>query len=401
MRKSKKYIIYLFLIALVFSCTKDDSGSNENEIVQEVVEDQKEDINTTTSADTSSSQNQNTSSEVTYDRSSFLINIADNIIIPSHNQFKTDLIELQGASNAFEEETNDSNLNILREKWIASYKSWQHIEMYNIGRSEEIYFNSKMNIYPVNIDRLENNVSTGNYDLDNANNFSSQGFPALDYLLYGVGTSDSEIVEKFNSGSGYKAYLKDIILEMVNNTNEVIDSWASYRDVFVSSTENTATSSINKLTNDFIYYYEKGFRANKIGIPAGVFSNDVLPDRVEAYYSKIYSKDLALEAMTAIDNFFQGKHFNSDETGDSLKTYLDFLDVIKNESNLSTLISEKFSSAKTSIESLDDNFALQLEQDYVKVLGTYDAVQLGVVLLKVDMLQALSINVDYTDADGD
>ncbi|MFL2629447.1 MAG: imelysin family protein [Flavobacteriaceae bacterium] len=400
MRKSKKYIIYLFLITLVLSCTKDDSGNNENEIVQETVADQKEEINSSAS-DSLSNQNQTTSSETTYNRSSFLINVADNILIPSHNQFKTDLIELQGASNAFEEETNDSNLKFLREKWIASYKSWQHIEMYDIGRAEEIYFKSKMNIYPVNIDRLENNVSTGSYDLNNANNFSSQGFPALDYLLYGIGSSDSEIVDKFSSGSGYKTYLKDIILKMVANTNEVIDSWVSYRDVFVNSTENTATSSINKLTNDFIYYYEKGFRANKIGIPAGVFSNDVLPDRVEAYYSKIYSKDLALEAMTAIDNFFQGKYFNSDETGDSLKTYLNFLDVIKNESNLSTLITEKFSSAKTSIESLDDNFALQLEQDYVKVLGTYDAVQLGVVLLKVDMLQALSINVDYADADGD
>jgi len=398
MRETKKNIIYLFLIALIFSCTKDDSGNDQTEIVQEAVEDQKEEVTTST---TDTSINQNTTTQITYDRSSFLINVADNILIPSLNQFKTDLTGLQEASNQFTNETNDSNLKLLREKWIASYKSWQHIEMYNIGRAEEIYFNSKMNIYPVNIDRLENNVSTGNYDLDNANNFSSQGFPALDYLLYGVGTSDSEVVDKFNSGSGYKTYLKDIILKMVNNTNEVIDSWASYRDVFVNSTENTATSSINKLTNDFIYYYEKGFRANKIGIPAGVFSNDVLPDRVEAYYSKIYSKDLALEAMTAIDNFFQGKHFNSDETGDSLKTYLDFLDVIKNESNLSTLITEKFSSAKTSIESLDDNFALQLEQDYVKVLGTYDAIQLGVVLLKVDMLQALSINVDYTDADGD
>ena len=399
MSKTKKNIIYLFLIAIVFSCTKDDSESGQTEIDQQSIEDQKEEVTNTSSTDTSS--NQNTSTQATYDRSSFLINVADNILIPSLNQFKTDLTGLQEASNQFTDETSDSNLKFLREKWITSYKSWQHIEMYNIGRAEEIYFNSKMNIYPVNIDRLENNVSTGNYDLDNANNFSSQGFPALDYLLYGVGTSDSEIVDKFNSGSGYKAYLKDIILKMVNNTNEVIDSWASYRDVFVNSTENTATSSINKLTNDFIYYYEKGFRANKIGIPAGVFSNDVLPDRVEAYYSKIYSKDLALEAMTAIDNFFQGKHFNSDETGDSLKTYLDFLDVIKNESNLSTLITEKFSSAKTSIESLDDNFALQLEQDYVKVLGTYDAIQVGVVLLKVDMLQALSINVDYTDADGD
>jgi len=399
MSKTKKNIIYLFLIAIVFSCTKDDSESGQTEIDQQSIEDQKEEVTNTSSTDTSS--NQNTSTQATYDRSSFLINVADNILIPSLNQFKTDLTGLQEASNQFTDETSDSNLKFLREKWITSYKSWQHIEMYNIGRAEEIYFNSKMNIYPVNIDRLENNVSTGNYDLDNANNFSSQGFPALDYLLYGVGTSDSEIVDKFNSGSGYKAYLKDIILKMVNNTNEVIDSWASYRDVFVSSTENTATSSINKLTNDFIYYYEKGFRANKIGIPAGVFSNDILPDRVEAYYSKIYSKDLALEAITAIGNFFQGKHSNSDETGDSLKTYLDFLDVIKNESNLSTLITEKFSSAKTSIESLDDNFALQLEQDYVKVLGTYDAIQVGVVLLKVDMLQALSINVDYTDADGD
>ncbi len=69
------------------------------------------------------------------------------------------------------------------------------------------------------------NWIAGNYDLDNANNFSSQGFPALDYLLYGIGLSDSEIIEKFNSGSGYKTYLKDIILKMVNNTNEVIDSW--------------------------------------------------------------------------------------------------------------------------------------------------------------------------------
>ena len=27
------------------------------------------------------------------------------------------------------------------------------------------------------------------------------------------------------------------------------------------------------LTNDFIFYYEKGFRANKLGIPAGIFSS--------------------------------------------------------------------------------------------------------------------------------
>jgi hypothetical protein len=32
---------------------------------------------------------------------------------------------------------------------------------------------------------------------------------------------------------------------------------------------------------------------------------------------------------------------------------------------------------------------------------TYDVLQKVVILLKVDMLQAFNINVDYVDADGD
>ncbi len=39
--------------------------------------------------------------------------------------------------------------------------------------------------------------------------------------------------------------------------------------------------------------------------------------------------------------------------------------------------------------------------DNVQMLTLYDEMQRLVVLLKVDMLQALSINVDYVDADGD
>ena len=35
------------------------------------------------------------------------------------------------------------------------------------------------------------------------------------------------------------------------------------------------------------------------------------------------------------------------------------------------------------------------------MLVTYDKIQAGVVLLKVDMLGFLSIDVDYLDADGD
>ena len=50
---------------------------------------------------------------------------------------------------------------------------------------------------------------------------------------------------------------------------------------------------------------------------------------------------------------------------------------------------------------MPNSFISQINSDNSKMLLTYDAIQAVVVLLKVDMLQAFSINVDYQDADGD
>ena len=157
------------------------------------------------------------------------------------------------------------------------------------------------------------------------------------------------------------------------------------------------------MTNDFIYYYEKRFRANKIGIPAGVFSGGTLPDRVEAYYKRSVSKTLATEALNAITKFFDGVAFdnNSSQTGPSFSDYVDFLETTKNDSPLGDLITDQFEISKTAIGELNDDFTIQLDENKLKMLEAYDKIQAAVVLMKVDMLQALNINVDYVDADGD
>ncbi len=158
-----------------------------------------------------------------------------------------------------------------------------------------------------------------------------------------------------------------------------------------------------KLTNDFIYYYEKGFRANKIGIPSGVFSGNTLLDRVEAFYKKDMSKTLSIEAITAISKFFKGISFhgNSSPKGTSLKDYIEFLETTKNGTSLGQLIIDQFELSRTALNGLNDDFTIQLENNKLDMLITYDIIQVAVVLLKVDMLQALNINVDYIDADGD
>ncbi|MDO1502669.1 hypothetical protein Q2T40_21565 [Winogradskyella maritima] len=65
------------------------------------------------------------------------------------------------------------------------------------------------------------------------------------------------------------------------------------------------------MVNDYIFYYEKYLRAGKMGIPLGVFSGSTLPRNVEAYYEATISNDLFLEGLSAVQDFFNGNHFNS------------------------------------------------------------------------------------------
>ena len=401
---------------IFFSCGKDSLSDTETKLVDvtpTISETSESDTTDSASTDgnSSSSDDQTTSEDSsssdnsgsqTFDRKALLTNWANNIIIPLYENFNTNLTVLSDEITKFNETPNLDNLKLVREKWLDTYKSWQHVEMFNIGKAEETYFQSKMNVYPSDKERIERNLTNETYNLDNPNNNDAQGFPALDYMLYGTDESDEKIIDKYLlENKKYNTYLSSLIDKMVSNTSVVVNDWNQNKDTYINSTENTSTSSINKITNDFIYYYEKLFRANKIGIPAGVFSGSKLPDRVEGYYSKIYSKDLALEAMSAIENFFVGKKYNSDEKGESLESYLNFLNSEKNGTSLSKSITDQFKIAKETIDKLNNDFASQVNEDNNKMLVAYDEIQKGVVFMKTDMLQSLSISVDYVDADGD
>lgn len=337
----------------------------------------------------------------TFDRATLLRNMADNLIIPAHQALNADLEMLITAKDDFVATSNQANLDALRSAWLTAYKTWQHVEVYNIGKSEEILYNFQMNIYPTNTTDIQNNIENGNYDLTAVNNNDAVGFPAVDYMIYGVGANDTEILEKYTSNAEstkYQMYLSDLINQMKSLTQEVLNDWnASYRDTFIASTANTASSAVNKIVNDYIFYYEKGLRANKIGIPAGNFSSTPLPDRVEAFYNQEVSKELALEALTAVQNIFNGKHFGSNTTDVGFKNYLESLD----RADLATMIIAQFGTAREKIQVLNANFSTQINTDNTKMTEAYDALQAAVVLLKVDMLQAFDINVDFVDADGD
>lgn len=343
-----------------------------------------------------------------FDRQTVLINWADNIIIPVFQDLNTKLETLVTAKNTFVATPDQTNLDAFRTAWLNAYKVWQYAEMFNIGKAEAINYAYQMNIYPTTVADVEANIASGTYDLTHTNNNDAVGFPALDYLLYGVASDDAAILEVYNTNanaSGYKTYASDLVDQMKSLTQTVLNDWTSgYRDTFVSKTGNTAESSVNKVVNDYVNYYESGLRSRKIGIPAGIFSGgNLFPEKVEGYYSQEVSKVLALESLKAVQDFFNGKAYSSIASANSLKAYLDYLNIAKGGEDLATLINNQLDLARTKIQDLDVNFSNQIDTDNAKMTLAYDELQKAVVLLKVDMMGALQIGLDagYIDNDGD
>jgi hypothetical protein len=353
-----------------------------------------------------SSSDSGTDTSDSYDRTAMLTNWADNIIIPAFTDYKDKVTALSAAAASFNTAPSTENLTSLRTAWYAAYKAYQYIGMYDFGKAEELHLNISANTYPADAAGIEANITAGNYNLELFSQYDKQGFPGLDYLINGLGNDDSEIVAHYATNANaanYKLYLSNIITRLKATADAVTADWGgTYRDTFISSSGNSVNSSVNKTTNLFVKNLEKDIRTGKLGIPAGLFSNNVpFAEKVEAYYKNDISRDLLNAGIQAEKDFFDGKSFSGSTTGPSLKGYLDYVHAVRDGQPLSTIIDAQFNTVIATDNALDASFSQQILEDNSKMVTAYNTLQQAVIYVKLDMLQALNISIDYVDGDGD
>lgn len=339
------------------------------------------------------------------DRKVILTHWADQIIIPAYTSFSNHVSSLSESTLAFQASPSLATLSAIRQSWHETYRSWQSVSLFEIGKADEIRFRNNLNIYPTNVDEINENIVQGGYNLDLPFQIDRQGFPALDYLLYGLGNTEEEILTYYTTEENAAArlqYLVALVSRIESLSASVLEDWTNgYRDEYIFRDGSDANASFDQTVNAILFYYEKFLRAGKVGIPAGVFSGTALPNLVEARYAGDISKDLLLASLDAFQDFFNGTAFGTASSGPGLAAYLDELDSRKGGELLSSSINQQFDQARAAILELDGSLFSTLTSDLSEVLTVYDALQKNVVLMKVDMMQALSVNVSYVDADGD
>ncbi len=341
-----------------------------------------------------------------YDRSVMLANLADNYIIPAYSNYETTTIELENKSTSFNSSPTIATLTDLRVAWKSACISWQGVSFIDFGPASDISLKSQTNIYPVDTVLVNSNIASGSYNLQLPNNFDAKGLQAIDYLLYGIGSNDQEVVDYFVNTPEAQNYLTAITSELKTNASTVLNNWNnSYSQSFKSnSNDNSQGSSVSILVNALSQHYEAYIRKGKVGLPAGVFngfSQQPMPGHVEALHSG-YSIEYATAVMDALRKYVKGNHYNDNTEGQGLDDYISFVSAKDASGNaLETTIDNQITTIINTLNMHSNPLSEEVVNNSSQVMATYQEMQKLVPLIKVDLTSALGVLITYQDNDGD
>jgi predicted lipoprotein len=340
-----------------------------------------------------------------WDRSAMLSHWSNEIIVPAWNQFANTSLEAVHAADTFALRLDSTHFEILRSKYKTAYGSWQKISLFEIGPGEQLNIRLRCNTYPTDTTIVKGSsetfMSNNPPNLLLPSTFTQQGFPALDYLLFAKGSIKKQL-EYYSIHPEVVGYIQMLFSNIALLGNEVYTDWTSgYKTIFVQADGSSATASVNKMANDFIFHYEKELRAGKVGIPAGIFSVNTLPQNVESIYHPEFSNELFQVSFNAHVNFFNGYSFDGLSQGPSFSEYLDHLAATEDTIPLSDAVNQQFDETQTALNTISESFKATVENDVFALLALYDELQRNTIRIKTEVMQVLNVKIDYVDADGD
>src|ERR1700733_13818718 len=118
-----------------------------------------------------------------------LINIGNNIILPSYQSYGAAVNSLDSSITDFNQGPTATKLSNVQALFKNAYIAWQSISEYDgIGpAAANIPALSGLNLFPVSTSLVDNNISlTTPVNINSFANQAAKGFPALDYLLFGT-----------------------------------------------------------------------------------------------------------------------------------------------------------------------------------------------------------------------
>lgn len=345
------------------------------------------------------------------ERKTLIENIANNLALPHIEDLHTKVNTLHNETGDFTADPDQQNLEAVQTSFRTAYIAWQKAAVFAWDQNADaLNIRRNVNSFPVDTQRIRNNIQSGTYDLGSASQVLAKGFPALDYLLFDVNDNNNQVLNRYTSdsaSSNYIAYLEDVTGLLQQNIDEFFKHWSPDHDNFVNTFQNRIGtdqgSGLGLLVNGITFDLEI-IKNEKLGEPIGIFAgdntNELHPEDVEGYYSG-YSKTLLAADFQQTKNIYFGTSPNGqDDKG--LHDYLQDIDARFNGGALADTIEAQVNNTEDAIANLpDQRLSTTIENNKEIVMQARNEGQKLVTLFKSDMASAMGILINYADNDGD
>ena len=332
-----------------------------------------------------------------------LVNLGANIIIPSYQSLATSTVALDAAVTGFYASPAAGTLATAQAAFKSAYKAWEACSGFEFGPAADASLTTHFtNSFPTDTVTIKNNIGGASYAIDGLGNFAAQGFPALDWLLFGNG-NDATLV-RFTTDShaaGAKAYLTALSASLKTKVATVNTAWSAtggnYLAKFEKASGVDAGSSLSLLLNAYVLDFDVNLQNYKIGIPIGLYGPSVLPKapaKVEGYFSAL-SVQLLVAQVQSIQNIYLGG------SGSGIDDKIVASKVLYNGGSLNDAIKNQIGVVLTKMQALPDPLSTGIQNNATTITDAYTEIRKLTVLLKVDMPSALGIKISFQDDDGD
>ena len=318
-----------------------------------------------------------------------LTNQVNEIIIPTAENYQSGMENLFAVVESFVGEVNQNNFELLRAAYLETNLAYQAAAVHNYFATANLDFVNTTNLYPVDVDSLEEFIESETYNFNSAAQQRANGFPAMDYLLYGL----ADPIATFSDSPKTATFLLELTRAMKERADLNVENWTgSLRENFINNGGLQLGSSISVQLNEIMFYYEEHVRGNKVGIPIGRLGPNDTPfasdgTKIEAYYQSLADENdnvalaMTRAAIAEMEDIYLGTGVSGNGIGyDDLLLDIDQV-------------------------SLDEDIKAQYEEIYNQIdnresiLGDenlYNSIQNLVTLYKSDLFPVLNVQ----DADG-
>ncbi|MEM8523119.1 MAG: imelysin family protein [Bacteroidota bacterium] len=319
-----------------------------------------------------------------------LTNQVNNVVIPTMETYQTKMADFTAAVGGVESSFDETSLDALRAAYQEAYLAYQAVVIHNYFATPNLNLVNTTNLYPIDTELLANFIESRSYNFSTVAQERANGFPAIDFMLYG----SDDVLSYFKDDNKRLAFLKALVNDMKLKADALVDRWTgNLKTNFIENGGTQLGSSISVQLNESLVYYEDHVRENKVGIPIGRLGpNDspITPDatKIEAYYQSLAegNEQFTFALLKAAIEEMEDMYLGETAEGTNGKGYDDLL-LAREQAGVDEDIKAQFQNIYDLIEkrtSVAGNEEL------------YSAVQEIVTLYKSDLFPVLNVQ----DADG-